>query len=153
MQVMTDWTLFSNPAPLINMASRSLARLGERRVKAFGFSIGQMPVIYLLRDGAAMSQKELARFAKIEQPSMAQMLARMERDGLIRRTPDPNDGRSQLISLTEATLKKLPAAREALDEGRDEALAGFSEDEVATLLGMLRRLNENLDRMVARETE
>ncbi|QKC96054.1 MarR family winged helix-turn-helix transcriptional regulator [Mesorhizobium sp. NZP2298] len=150
---MTDWKLFENPAPLINMASRAFARLGERRVKAFGFSIGQMPVIYLLRDGAAMSQKELARFAKIEQPSMAQMLARMERDGLIRRTPDPNDGRSSLISLTEATLKKLPAAREALDEGRDEALAGFSEDEVATLLGMLRRLNENLDRMVARETE
>lgn len=150
---MTDWKLFENPAPLINMASRSLARLGERRVKTFGFSIGQMPVIYLLRDGGAMSQKELARFAKIEQPSMAQMLARMERDGLIRRTPDPNDGRSHLISLSETALKKLPAARAALHEGSEQALTGFSEDEVSTLLGMLRRLNENLDRMVAREAE
>ncbi|QND55633.1 hypothetical protein [Mesorhizobium huakuii] len=46
-----------------------------------------------------------------------------------------------------------PAAREALHEGSERALAGFSEDEVATLLGLLRRLNENLDRMVARETE
>lgn len=150
---MTGWKLFENTAPLINMASRAFARLGERRVKAFGFSIGQMPVIYLLRDGGAMSQKELAGFARIEQPSMAQMLARMERDGLIRRTPDPNDGRSSLISLTETALKKLPAAREALDEGREEALAGFGEDEVATLLDLLRRLNENLDRMVARDVE
>lgn len=150
---MTDWTLFSNPAPLINMASRALARLGERRVKAFGFSIGQMPVVYLLRDGGAMSQKELARFARIEQPSMAQVLARMERDGLIRRTPDPNDGRSSLISLTETALASLPAARAALSEGSEQALAGFSEDEVATLLSLLRRLNENLDRLVAQETE
>ncbi|WP_179298199.1 hypothetical protein [Mesorhizobium carmichaelinearum] len=47
----------------------------------------------------------------------------------------------------------LPAAREALHEGSEQALSGFSRDEVATLLGMLRRLNENLDRTVARETE
>jgi len=153
MQPMIDWNLFSNPAPLINMASRSFARLGERRVKPFGFSIGQLPVVYLLRHGGAMSQKDLARLAKIEQPSMAQMLSRMERDGLVRRAPDPDDGRSQLISLTEAALEKLPAAREALHEGSEQALAGFSEDEVRMLVGLLRRLNENLDQMVAREGE
>lgn len=84
---------------------------------------------------------------------MAQMLARMERDGLIRRMPDPNDGRSSLISLTKAALASLPAAREALHEGSEQALAGFSEDEVTTLIGLTRRLNENLDRMVAQETE
>lgn len=148
---MTDWDLFENPAPLINMASRSFARLGERRVKALGFNIGQLPVLYLLRNGAQMSQKELAKFAKIEQPSMAQMLARMERDGLIRRTPDPADGRSSLVSLTEAALAKLPAARDALDEGQELVLAGFSEDEVQMLLQLMRRLNQNLERMILEE--
>lgn len=148
---MTDWDLFENPAPLINMASRSLARLGERRVKALGFNIGQLPVLYLLRNGAQMSQKELAKFAKIEQPSMAQMLARMERDGLIRRTPDPADGRSSLVSLTEAAIAKLPAARLALDEGQEAVLAGFTDGEVQTLLQLMRRLNQNLERMIAEE--
>ncbi|HEY0121290.1 MAG TPA: MarR family transcriptional regulator [Rhizobium sp.] len=148
---MTDWDLFATPAPLINMASRGFARLGERRVKAFGFSAGQLPVLYLLKDGAAMSQKELAKFAKIEQPSMAQMLARMERDGLIRRAPDPRDGRSSLVSLTEAARAKLPAAREALREGSDAALAGFSDNEVTTLIELMQRLNQNLDRMIAEE--
>jgi DNA-binding MarR family transcriptional regulator len=148
---MIDWDLFATPAPLINMASRAFARLAERRIGALGFSAGQLPVLYLLRDGSAMSQKELTLFARIEQPSMAQMLARMERDGLIRRTPDPNDGRSSLVSLTEAALAKLPMAREALKEGSEAALAGFSHDEVATLIGLMRRLNHNLDRMVAEE--
>lgn len=150
---MTDWNVFASPAPLINMASRSFARLGERRVKAHGFSIGQLPVLYLLKDGAALSQKQLAQLVKIEQPSMAQMLARMERDGLIRRTPDPNDGRSSLIALTETALSRLPAAREALSEGSGGTLAGFSEDEVATLVGLLQRLNGNLDKLVAEEPE
>ncbi|MBB3610917.1 MarR family transcriptional regulator [Rhizobium sp. BK602] len=148
---MTDWDLFDTPGPLINMASRAFSRLGERRVKALGFNIGQLPVLYLLRDGAQMSQKELAKFAKIEQPSMAQMLARMERDGLIRRAPDPTDGRSSFISLTDAAIAKLPAARQALEERREAVLEGFSRDEVQTLLQLMRRLNENLDRMVAEE--
>ncbi len=146
-----DWDLFDTPAPLINMASRAFSRLGERRVRALGFNIGQLPVLYLLRNGAQMSQKDLAKFAKIEQPSMAQMLARMERDGLIRRTPDPADGRSSLVSLTEAAVAKLPAARQALKEGRDRVLSGFSADEVQTLVQLMRRLNQNLDRMVAEE--
>ncbi|MGY5800249.1 MarR family winged helix-turn-helix transcriptional regulator [Rhizobium sp. LEGMi12c] len=148
---MTDWDLFDAPAPLINMASRSFARLGERRVKALGFNIGQLPVLYMLRNGAEMSQKDLAKFAKIEQPSMAQMLARMERDGLIRRMPDPADGRSSLVSLTDAARERLPAARQALEQGREAVLAGFSAEEVQTLLQLMRRLNQNLDRMVAEE--
>jgi DNA-binding MarR family transcriptional regulator len=148
---MSDWDLFDTPVPLINMASRAFSRLGERRVKALGFNIGQLPVLYLLRNGAQMSQKDLAKFAKIEQPSMAQMLARMERDGLIRRTPDPTDGRSSLISLTDAAVAKLPAARQALEEGREQVLSGFSADEVQTLVQLMGRLNQNLDRMVAEE--
>lgn len=146
-----DWDLFDTPVPLINMASRAFSRLGERRVKALGFNIGQLPVLYMLRNGAQMSQKDLAKFAKIEQPSMAQMLARMERDGLIRRTPDPADGRSSLISLTEEAVAKLPAARQALEEGRERVLSGFSAEEVQTLVQLMRRLNQNLDRMVAEE--
>ncbi|KJC40309.1 MarR family transcriptional regulator [Bradyrhizobium sp. LTSP885] len=149
----TDWDLFDRPAPLVNMASRSFLRLGERRVKPLGFSVGQLPVLYLLRDGKAMSQRDLARAVRVEQPSMAQILARMERDGLIRRTPMPGDGRSQLVSLTKAAIAKLPAARKALHRNQDQALAGFSAVETATLLDLLRRLNRNLDRIVTAEME
>ncbi|WP_426440858.1 MarR family winged helix-turn-helix transcriptional regulator [Bradyrhizobium genosp. P] len=149
----TDWESFDRPAPLINMASRSILRLGERRVKPLGFSIGQLPVLYLLRDGKAMSQRDLARTLRVEQPSMAQILARMARDGLIRRTPMPGDGRSQLVSLTKAAIPRLPAARKALHRNQDQALAGFSAAETATLMDLLRRLNRNLDRMVTEETE
>lgn len=145
---MADRDLFDTPAPLINMASRALLRLAERQLKPLGFSAGQVPVLYLLRDGGAMPQKELARRVGVEQPSMAQMLARMERDALIRRTPDPHDRRSSLISLTEATLAKLPALHAALQQGRGALLQGFGDDEVTALCGLLRRLNGNLDRMV-----
>jgi DNA-binding MarR family transcriptional regulator len=38
---------------------------------------------------------------------MAQMLTRMERDGLIERTPDPADGRSSHIALTKVAQKRM----------------------------------------------
>lgn len=151
MSTQMEWDLFDNPAPLINMASRSIARLGERRIKHLGFSIGQMPVLYLLRDGGSMSQKELAKQAKIEQPSMAQMLTRMERDGLIARTPDPADGRSSLISLTEKALAKTSDARAALAEGSEESLSDFTAEERKTLVEMLRRLNARLHAIITEE--
>jgi DNA-binding MarR family transcriptional regulator len=75
----------------------------------------------------------------------------MERDKLVRRTPDPRDGRVSLFSLTETALAKLPAAREALAAGSQDVLAGFSTAEVETLLSLMRRLNDNLDRLVAAE--
>ena len=88
--------VLSTPGHLISLAARGFARLSEARLKPLGFGVGYLPVLVALKNGRAETQRHLARFAKIEQPSMAQMLVRMERDGLIRRAPDPADGRSSL---------------------------------------------------------
>ncbi len=74
-----------------------------------------------------------------------QLLARMDRDGLIRRTPAEHDRRVSLISLTETGRAKLTQVRSALFETNDQALRGFSTDEVALLLDLLRKLVTNLD--------
>ena len=142
-----DWDPLGKPGHLINRAARASARIGEARLKPHGFGVGHLPVLVALKDGDALSQKELARFARVEQPSMAQMLARMERDALIERVPDRTDGRSRLISLTEGALARLPAARDVLVEGNREALDGFSDEEAATLAALLQRLLVNLERM------
>jgi MarR family transcriptional regulator, transcriptional regulator for hemolysin len=89
----------------------------------------------------------LARVVRVEQPSMAQMMVRMERDGLIRRTPDPADGRSSRIALTNTALAHLPDACAALFQGNRDALDGFSDEEAARLVALLDRLIANLDRI------
>ncbi|WP_199192976.1 MarR family winged helix-turn-helix transcriptional regulator [Amycolatopsis sp. BJA-103] len=76
---------------------------------------------------------------------MAQLLARMDRDGLVRRTPAEHDRRVSLISLTESGRAKLTQVHSALFETNDQALQGFSADDVALLLDLLRRLVANLD--------
>jgi MarR family transcriptional regulator, transcriptional regulator for hemolysin len=139
--------VLSTPGHLISLAARGFARLSEARLKPLGFGVGHLPVLVALQDGQASTQRDLARFAKIEQPPMAQMLARMERDGLIKRTPDPQDGRSSRITLTKAAEARLPDAVAVLLRGNNEVLRGFTRAETRQLVDMLTRLIENLDRI------
>ena len=137
--------VLSTAGHLISLAARGFARLCEARLKPLGFGVGHLPVLVALQGGQAGSQRDLARFARIEQPSMAQMLARMERDGLICRVPDPADGRSSQISLTEAARTRLPDACAALFQGNRDALGGFTDEEATQLVALLTRLIANLD--------
>jgi MarR family transcriptional regulator, transcriptional regulator for hemolysin len=146
-----DLDVLSTPGHLISLAARGFARLSEARLKPLGFGVGHLPVLVALRDGRASTQRDLARFAKIEQPPMAQMLARMERDGLIQRAPDPTDGRSSRITLTAVAEARLPDAVSVLLQGNREALCDFTDEEAKLLVTLLTRLIANLDRIASIE--
>ncbi|USQ95042.1 MarR family winged helix-turn-helix transcriptional regulator [Caulobacter sp. RL271] len=143
--------VLSTPGHLISLAARGFARLSEARLKPLGFGVGHLPVLVALRDGQASNQRDLARFARTEQPPMAQMLARMERDGLIARAPDPADGRSSRITLTETAQARLPDAIATLLRGNQEALHGFTDAEAGQLVDLLTRLIANLDQVASAE--
>jgi DNA-binding MarR family transcriptional regulator len=144
--------VLSTPGHLISLAARGFARLSEARLKPLGFGVGHLPVLVALQNGKASTQRDLARFARTEQPPMAQMLARMQRDGLIERTPDPKDGRSSRIVLTHDAEARMPAAIETLFAGNGEAMQGFSEEEKQQFVDLLTRLIANLDRIAGGET-
>jgi MarR family transcriptional regulator, transcriptional regulator for hemolysin len=146
-----DLDVLSTPGHLISLAARGFARLSEARLRPLGFGVGHLPVLVALRDGRASTQRDLARFAKIEQPPMAQMLARMERDGLIRRAPDSADGRSSRITLTAAAEARLPDAVSVLLQGNREVLHDFTDEEAGLLVTLLTRLIANLDRIASVE--
>jgi DNA-binding MarR family transcriptional regulator len=80
---------------------------------------------------------------------MAQLLSRMERDGIVRREPDPADRRSSLISLTDQARANLPAGREILIRGNADMTKGLSDAEVSTLLSLLERVLANIEAMEA----
>ncbi|WP_087005524.1 MarR family winged helix-turn-helix transcriptional regulator [Rhizobium sullae] len=144
-----DEDVLSTPGHLISLAARGFARLSESRLKPLGFGVGHLPVLVALKNGNASTQRDLARFAKVEQPPMAQMLARMERDGLIQRTPDPVDGRSSRVVLTEYAQARMPEATAALFQGNREALDGFTSAETEQLVTLLTRLIANLDQIAS----
>jgi MarR family transcriptional regulator for hemolysin len=129
----------------INLASRTIVRILDARLRPHGFAMSYLPVLRALAEGESLSQKDLARLARVEQPTMAEMLARMERDGLVQREQNPDDKRGSLTSLTRSARARFPKARETLREGEREALAGFSDEDKKLLLEFLQRVVKNLD--------
>ncbi|MEN0036866.1 MAG: MarR family winged helix-turn-helix transcriptional regulator [Cellvibrio sp.] len=145
--------VLSTPGHLISIAARGFARLSESRLKPLGFGVGHLPVLVALQEGHANTQRDLARFAKVEQPPMAQMLTRMERDGLIERTRDPADGRSSHIVLTQTAQERMPEAMAMLFQGNNEAMSGFTDAEKKQLTHLLTRLISNLDQIAGASAE
>jgi MarR family transcriptional regulator for hemolysin len=133
----------SSAGYLINWAARLLTRSLERRLQ--GSSAGSMPVFFALIDGRAQTQKELAHWAAVEQPTMANTLARMERDCLIQRAPDPTDRRSALISLTTFGRERAAQALLAAADTNELGLAALTPAERQAFLEMLRRVIQYLD--------
>ena len=118
---------------LVNRVARSLRRLADSRLSPLGLSSGYLPVLTALLGGRALSQKALTEQAGIEQPTMAATLARMERDGVVQRRPDPADRRSVLFSLSPATLEKTAAITSVIGSLNETALAPLDDADRAKL--------------------
>ncbi len=65
----------------------------------------------------------LARLERVSQPAMTQMVARLEREGLVARSPSPVDGRAVVVTLTEAGSALLTARRDTRGAALDTLLA------------------------------
>lgn len=125
---------------LTNLAGRLLVRELERHLALIGLSPGHMPVLLALEDGTALTQKALAERAAVEQATMTATLTRMERDGLVIRRPNPEDGRSTLVALTPLALGKLPAVAEATATINALVLEQLTPDERQQFFTLIRRI-------------
>ena len=123
-----------------------MARLFERglaaRIRPLGLTTGTFPALLELWDHDGLTQKELVERLDIEQATMANTLSRMERDGLIRRERDLEDGRVQRIRLTERARALRPPAVAAATAENEDALSGLSAEEGAQFVGLMRKVIE-----------
>lgn len=136
---------------LTNWTARLFARAIDRHLRPMGVSSGMLPIFFALGNGASLSQKALTALAAIEQPTMAGTLARMERDGLIERRPDPADRRSQLVALTPAAMVKAAKVKQAVDAANALALGDLAASERALYHDLLRRVAAALEKALAEE--
>lgn len=73
----------------------------------------QAETLALLDRQGAMSVADLAAERKVKHQSMRLVVAQLEASGLVARLPNPDDGRSQLVALSDKGRAALAEAREA----------------------------------------
>ena len=141
----SGWRPEAAAAFWINRASKLLILSVDKALRPFGFAMSYLPVLRALSDGSTPSQTRLAHIAGVEQPSMAETLRRMERDDLVQREANPQDGRESLFSVKRQARARWPKAMAALIECDRRAMAGLSAAEQVVLRDLLIRVVKNLD--------
>jgi DNA-binding MarR family transcriptional regulator len=131
---------------LVNHLARLFARELQVRIKPLGLSTGTFPALLVLWENDGLTQRELIDRLDVEQPTMTNTLARMERDGLIRRAKDPADGRAQRIWLTESARALEGPATAAAEAVNTLALERLTPEERAALLGLVRKVIAGLQK-------
>lgn len=137
---------------LLGLVTRTYDRRLLQSLTTLGVAPGQFPALVMLYEKDGLTQADLCRRIGVEQPTMANTLARMERDGLIARAPDSDDKRRALIQLTpksRAIQNEVMAMARAIAA---QAVEGLSPLEQEALFSLLVRLNENLKRETAKPT-
>jgi DNA-binding MarR family transcriptional regulator len=97
-------------------------------------------------DTGPMTTADLARAESMKPQSMGASLAQLEEEGLVRRKPDPNDGRQILFELTAAEIEGRYRSRLAKREWLIAAIAKLERDEQQTLFAatdVIKRLAES----------
>ena len=138
--------LDASPIGVIGRISR-LARELEQRLEPVYADQGLEPGWYdvlatLRRTGPPyrLRPTEFSSALMLTSSGTTKRLDRLERAGLIARTPDPDDRRGTLITLTAAGRELVDAASEAHLANEHRLLGPLSEGERERLAALLRKL-------------
>jgi DNA-binding MarR family transcriptional regulator len=132
--------------------SYAVARLHQRlfasiteRVAPYGLTTLQFTTVSVLsRHGAPLSTSQLARRAFMTPQSMSEVIHALERKRLIKRDPHPNHRRTLPATLTAKGRRVLAGCEESVSEFERSMLDGFSEQDRAAFLDMVKAAVRNL---------
>ena len=130
----------------LTMANQMLIqkRLLER-VKASGLTLGQPKVLDFLQDHDGAMQKDIAKGCHIEPSSLSTILGGMERAGLLERSTRDENRRTVYVRLTDLGREQCRRLNAIFAAAEEEALRGFSPQEMQQVQTMLERIYHNLN--------
>jgi len=123
-----------------------------RRLDADGeLSAAQLSMLKMLLDAGpaagGVRVGEIARNLGVKVPSATEQIIKLERAGLARREPDPDDSRAVRVTLTDAGLAAVASANERRNAVMAGVLSSLSDEDRAALaaaLPVIGRINATL---------
>ncbi|PXY27950.1 MarR family winged helix-turn-helix transcriptional regulator [Prauserella muralis] len=126
-----------------------LARAGGRAIRSlnralepFGLRSRHYTVLSASAARGGLSQRELGEILGVDPSAVVALVDDLERAGLVRRDPHPDDRRTRLVVVTAAGQVTLAETRELARRVDDGLLAALTPTERATLETLLERLTD-----------
>lgn len=123
--------------------ARDVGRAFDDALASEGGSRPVWMVLLAVKSGAAASQQQIADHIGIRGATLTHHLSGMEERGLVVRTREPGDRRTQVVRLTDEGESLFVALAGAAQEFDRRLRRGLSTGEVAQLDALLQRLHAN----------
>ncbi|MCC3371839.1 MarR family winged helix-turn-helix transcriptional regulator [Cohnella sp. REN36] len=129
----------------LTFALEALTRILIRLPTEGKLSFTTLSVLHTLTLKSPMRLTELTATEQVTQSAVTQLVTRLERDGLVERRSDPNDGRVVLVHITEQGANLIRSRRLARAGGLEkfaDVLTPAERQAVAAAIPALKRLSE-----------
>jgi len=127
-------------ARLLHVLKSSMGTLVPDGLDAAAFGL-----LITLVKGGPRRQGELADMCMLDPSTVSRHVGQLARAGYVERRPDPDDGRAVHLVATGAGEQVAAEIARARQKVISEALGDWTADDVARLVVLLRRLNDDLD--------
>ncbi|HET6951722.1 MAG TPA: MarR family transcriptional regulator [Acidimicrobiales bacterium] len=132
LRALPSWLLNQAALPANRLVSEALAGAGTRR---YHYSL-----LAALDETGPASQAELSRRTTIDRSDMVATINELAAGGLVERTPDPDDRRRNVVTITPAGRRQLGKLDRLIAAAQDELLAPLSPGERRQLVDLLARI-------------
>ncbi|MCW2671457.1 MAG: slyA [Frankiales bacterium] len=129
----------------LTRTSKAVSRAFDEALAVFGGSLPTWLILVSVKTQQHGTQREIAKAVGIEGPTLTHHLNRLEREGLITRTREPDNRRVHRVELTEAgnaAFLRMLTGVQAFDR---RLRTGMRQRELTALEGLLARLRQNVE--------
>ena len=129
----------------LHYTNRMAMAILQERIRRYKVAVGQFPILVHLWEEQGITQKALCDLIRVEQPTLANTLKRMERDGLIKRIPDKDDKRQWRIYLTDRALDLKDVLQEESRSVNKIIVGRLNETEQKEFIRLIGIITSNLE--------
>ena len=133
-----------NTARTISLLYRKMNSMTNTRFSALNLSSAKAIFLLCIHDHKIMSQVEICRELEMDKSSVAKMLMRLEKDGFITKTVNPEDTRSMLISLTDKADSLIPSAQAIVNDWVEESTSCLTDLERRNFYELLEKVGQHI---------
>ena len=141
--------LSQSPSHLLRRAEQFAADLFARSDLNDGVTLRQTVLMAAIGESEGASQSDLVRTTGVDRSTLAEMMARMEKRGLIARAAAADDGRAKSVRLTGEGRRRLAASLPAIRAVDRALLAALPAGQRTAFQSILSGLAESADREIA----
>lgn len=132
----------------IALTSSAYRAAGQKTLKVHGLDSitrEQFGILLVLSLGDGLYQTQIANILGKDRPNMTRMIDVLETNGFIRREKDENNRRILKVYLTDKGKEKAKVVKPLKDRMNSAQYRGMSDEEILTLVNLLRRVRKNIE--------